>query len=618
MDATELEDVPRPTDDAFKTFYERGYRTWHRLWAGAVGDSTLPSTCLEWEHLFPQHPRLPVGLDPDDSGLVTAKSIWSSSEEHCSHPLFEQTLMITAAIGKPISIILLDDPDLSLCEWFGKDDGHLVVLMFAWAYALSARWAEIIPRASPIEYTASQAPWTTDAVFEEGGENGIPMVVELGELTGEAARWWAAVLAPGEGWKAALPHERSRLLSPWSVSKDLKYIGISLAGSSSHMSSHSVTPASFETALKYIEDYSVLHGADRASRAALAATLLLPVARLDKRNVRLHAPRGRCRKSEDMTKPGPSLFEERQKLQLDRLLTLSINAHGMKAVLGSIFYESGIPANACGGWLQGTMTLLQLKGRRDLHVLARIFFDRSPRISYLWLGAIITGAHRKFLWSTSDLLGLNRIDLHAGAWTGTLLSFIQEPVSPERHDQTSISRADECRLMFLSQEPPRPFPPIYPYSPVGYTDIRDTDLGVQLHAQCPGSHGLRFMSISWNCVAGRKDIQTVESKSVVSRSYTMNNLQDEDTEVKVDYSWLDRETDLSERVTRNLFCWMRQDGFTVAERDIHGHEWIDAFDSWDDESIHPGGDGLSTTGLNNDAQIGRWMAGMTTRRCNSI
>ncbi|KAI5866408.1 hypothetical protein GGS23DRAFT_602766 [Durotheca rogersii] len=561
MTFSELEDALRPTDDAFKAFYERGYRTWYKLWADAVGDCTLPSTCLEWEHRFPQHPFLPVGLDPDNSGLVTAKSTWLSSEGDCSNPPFEQTFQMAATIGKPTSIVLSDDPNLSLFEWFGKDDGHLVILIFAWAYALSARWAEIIPRASRMEYTTSQAPWAVYAVSDEAADNSKPMVVELGKLTGEAARWWAAVLAPGEGWKVAIPHERWRLLSPWSVTKEFGSINILLTSSSSHMSSHPPTPASFRMALN----------ADAQSRAALAAALLLPLAALDNRKVLLHAPRGLCRLPAD------------DLCQLDRLLTLSINAHGMKAILGSVFYEPGIPANACGAWLQGTMAVLKSKGTGNLHVLARMFFDRSPHISYLWLGGIITGAHRHFLRHISGLLGLNNIDLQAGAWTGTLLSFIQEPV----------------------QEPPRDFPPIYPYPPLGDTDIRDTDLGVQLHAHCPGNHGLQFLSVTWDCVGGRKDIQTTGSTSVVSRDYVMDSEQDEDK-------------DLSEGVTRNLFSWMRDmDGFAVAERDIYRHEWIDAFDS-DDESVHPEGDGRSTTGLNMDAQMGRWMASTLTRRCNSI
>lgn len=617
MTSVELEDVLRPTDDAFNAFYERGYRTWHNLMTGAADGCTLPSECLQWEHHFSQHPFLPVGLDPDESGLVTAKSTWLSSEGHCNIPTFQQTFQMAATIGKPTSAILADNPDLSLFEWFGKVEGHVVVLMFAWAYALSARWAEIIPRASPVEYTTSQAPWTVHPDTNEVTEDDGPMVVELGKLTGEAARRWAAILAPGEGWKAAIPHERWRLLSPWSVTKEFNNTNLALSGSSSTMNSQSPTPASFDTALKYIDEYSILHNASTQSRAALAAALLLPLAKLDNRKVLLHAPRGLCRQSGCIEMPRPSLFEERCLRQFDRLLTLSANAPGMKAVLGSIFYESNIPANACGAWLQGTMAVLKLKGPENPHLLARMFFDRSPHISFLWLGGIITGAHKDFLRGTHSLLGLNRIELHAAAWTGTLLSFIQEPVSSIHHDTTSISRADECRLMFLAQEPARDFPPIYPYPPLGETSIRDTDLGVQLHAHCPARHSLQFLSIAWNCVGGKKDIQTTEYVPLLSSNYTINNPQDEDEATGVDYSLLDRDRDLSEGVTRNLFSWMRDmDGFTVAEREIYRHEWIEDFDS-DEESVEPEGDGRSTTGLM-VAQMGCWMANSMTRRCNSI
>ena len=145
--------------------------------------------------------------------------------------------------------------------------------------------------------------------------------------------------------------------------------------------------------------------------------------------------------------------------------------------------------------------------------------------------------------------------------------------------------------MFLSQESSHNFPPIHPYPPAGDTYIKDTDLAVQNHLQCPGSHGLRFLSITWNCVGDRTEIQTAASPSIVSRIRHIDNVQDEDAKVERDYGCLDRERDLSAGVTRNLFSWMRDEsGFTAAERDIYRHEWIDALDS-DDESIHPEGDG---------------------------
>ncbi|KAJ3542096.1 hypothetical protein NM208_g4031 [Fusarium decemcellulare] len=615
-----LEDALRPTDGTYKAFYERGYRTWYKLLVSAVGDCTLPSACLEWENLYPQHPILPDDVDPDASGLVVAKSTWISSEGHCDIPAFEQTFRLVVTTWKPTSIILENNVDLSLHQWLGKDDGHVVVLMLAWAYALSARWTEMIPRATPMEYTTSQATWVSHSLSHEAFNNEESMLVDLGNVTGEAARWWAAVLAPEQGWKAIIPHERWSLLPPWTITKEFKNTNIVLTSSSSPLNCHSSIPASFKTALKHIEDYTRFHGADTQNRAALAAALLLPQARFDNRNVRLHAPRGLCRRLSKSTKQLPkiSLLEEPCLRQLDKLMTLSANVHGTKTVLGSIFYETGIPANACGAWSQGTMAVLKSKAAGNLHLLAHMFFHRSPHISFLWLGGIITGADEVFLRVSYALYGVSKIDLHEAAWTDTLISFIQEPVSTVPDNTASISRADECRLMFLTQDP-QGYPPINSYPPLGCTDIKDTTLGVQLHAHCPGSHGLRFLSITWPCVRANKGIQTTGPIYVLPKDHITNNLQEEDEAIEVDYSWLDREKEPSDCITRNMFCWMRDmDGYTVAERDIYRHEWIDAFDSSDDESLHPEGDGASTRGVDIDARLGSWVASTVTRRCNSL
>ncbi|EKJ76091.1 hypothetical protein FPSE_03723 [Fusarium pseudograminearum CS3096] len=611
MAFAELDDVLRPTDDTFKAFYEKGYRSWHKVSVDAAdGCACVPPECLQWEDLFPHHPILPDGLEPDDSGLVTAKSTWIS-RGNCDSPEFGQILQMTLTIGKPTSVVLTDDPELCLSE---LGDGHLVVLILAWAYALSVRWAEIIPRAS-MEYTSSQAPWT---VHSDPSKVDKHMVVELGELSGEEARWWAAVLSTGEDWKATIPDHRWCLLSPWSIAKNFNNTKLVLSGTHSPMTLTSPTSVCFKTALKYIDDYTKIHNTGLQSRAALAAALLLPLAKLDNRTVTLHTPKGSYRQSQQTQSPRPSLLDKHCLHQLDRLLNLSVNARGLKAVMGSIFYESGIPANACGAWLQGTAAVLQSKGTKNINHLSRMFFNRSPHISFLWLGGIITGAYKDFLRNTYSLLGLNRIELHAAAWTGTLLSFIQEPVHPiqTQNDTSFISRADECRLMFLIQEQRRDIPPIYPYPPLGETNIRDTDLGVQVHAYCPTPHELQFLSIAWNCVGGRKDIQTTGCIPPISRD---KGFKIEEGDCEVHYTFLDRDRDLSEGVTRNMFTWMRDmDGFTVAEREICRHEWIDAFDSdSDDESVDPEGDGKSTTGPS-EAQVGYWLVRSMTRRCDSI
>ncbi|KAI9163535.1 hypothetical protein HJFPF1_05152 [Paramyrothecium foliicola] len=161
-------------------------------------------------------------------------------------------------------------------------------------------------------------------------------------------------------------------------------MNIILTGSLTQTSSPLPAPASFRTALEYIELCSALHRASLQNRTALSTALFLSLAKLDNRKEYPKLP----------------LFEEHHQRQFDRILTLSAKDCGMKPVLGSIFYESGLTAKACGAWLQGTMAVLQSKGSDNLHILAR--------------------AHKDFLRSTSGLLGSNRIDVYEAAWTGTL------------------------------------------------------------------------------------------------------------------------------------------------------------------------------------------------------
>ncbi|WQF80754.1 hypothetical protein CDEST_05768 [Colletotrichum destructivum] len=552
--SVEMEDSLRPTDDTFMAFYERGYRVWYTLWKGAAAaDCSLSPMCLRMDRpLFLQRPVFPVGVDADELGIVTAKSSWISAGD-CDLAPFEQTFQVSAAVN-------------------------------------------MIGRASPMEYTTSQAPWAAANPETHGETTDDPkphMTVELGSsLTSDAAR---------------VTRESNNNTT------------IILTGTQPLEATHlSPPPATFEAALQYIDDYSILHRADIQSHAALAAALHLPLANFERRTVLLHVPRRACVRrragkaapegsgdsndplADDSTSPSAvrlnpcresdSHDPSRLRRRLDRLLTLSANATGMKAMLGSVFHEPGIPANACGAWLQGTMAVLRSKDAADnLTILGRMLFDRSPHISYLWLGGIITGAHKAFLRNTHGLLGLNRIDLHEAAWTGTLHSFFQEPTVPLKPDSSSITQADECRLMLLAQEPPRENPPMYPYPPLGDTAIQDTDLSVQLHA-------------NWASHSMTGGLQ----KTFLSRS-----------------TCLDREADLSEGVTRSLFTWMRyMDGFSVAELDILRHEWIDAFDSSDDdEAVCPEGDGFSLDGLGNGSwsQVGCWLARvMTTRRRDSV
>jgi hypothetical protein len=161
----------------------------------------------------------------------------------------------------------------------------------------------------------------------------------LGDIDDDAARWWAAVLALEGGWTATIPSDKGRILhSPW-YTKLISEQRFTLSrGTKSRPITAQYRAASFATALRYLSRYCEFHKVARQSHAALAATLLLPVANFDNRMVQLPTPRVRrkVRLNKETICKTPAWSENLK--QLVRLLTLSCNAVGTKALLNSIFF----------------------------------------------------------------------------------------------------------------------------------------------------------------------------------------------------------------------------------------------------------------------------------------
>ncbi|KAH7477670.1 hypothetical protein FOMA001_g10066 [Fusarium oxysporum f. sp. matthiolae] len=235
---------------------------------------------------------------------------------------------------------------------------------------------------------------------------------------------------------------------------------------------------------------------------------------------------------------------------------------------------------------------------------------RDPDRGFLWLGSFITGGNDKTL--REGRAGWWNIDLGAAAWTGTLMSFIQMPVPQFATNTRSISRADECRLLYLCHDINYTIPPLFPFPPFGSTAIEDTNIDVHEHILCGWDHSLRFSHLTWHCSDGTKVQQGPKVPSMATR---LKNgvLQGSVPEEEVDYEEYDSEDENSEMVTRNIFTWLRgDDGFPVAERAIREHEWIDNLDSEDDEPIE--GDVHSSF----DGHLHGWLLETSTQRSNSI
>ncbi|KAJ4134313.1 hypothetical protein NW765_008347 [Fusarium oxysporum] len=415
--------------------------------------------------------------------------------------------MILTADGRHSSATL---PDI-----FGKHSRHIPVLLQAWAYILSARWADLVPGAHLFRHDISLSNGNTSRSPPEHNSKS-PVTINLGAVSEGAAQWWTALLSVERGWSATMSNKEGRCLhSPWSISLESEIpILISVKGKSTASASADVSTTLSE-AYSYLAEYCSVHRIDDdVYLASLAGALMIPASKYDGRSIALPVP----------------------------------DAH----------------------WGGNDKTL------------------REGRAGW---------------WN---------IDLGAAAWTGTLMSFIQMPVPQFATDTRSISRADECRLLYLCHDINYTIPPLFPFPPFGSTAIEDTNIEVHEHILCGWDHSLRFSHLTWHCSDGTKVQQDPKVPSMATR---LKNgvLQGSVPEEEVDYEEYDSEDENSEMVTRNIFTWLRgDDGFPVAKRAIREHEWIDNLDSEDDEPIE--GDVHSSF----DGHLHGWLLETSTQRSNSI
>jgi len=617
-----MEDAVRPNMQAFKAMYERGYCTWFSLYEKTIAERQThfhwSDYLLQFENAFLNYPSFPENLlvDTSFSNTVVATGIsrWGTTQGSCDLPSFDQEFFIQVAADRPTVLDISDSPQSKFMfrGGFSEEDDHVTVLILAWAYILSARWAEIIPGASGPEYSHWEADWDHENVSNENAQSGSPtMNIFVGDIDDDAARWWAAILAMEGGWNASISSDNGVILhSPWHTKLVSKQRFTLSRGTRHGPLAPQPRTASFTTALHYLARYCEFHQVtDHQSHAALAATLFLPVTRYDNTRVYLANPRvsRKVRLIEETIRKTPSWSENPK--QLDKLITLSCNAVGTKALLNSVFYEPDVACNICGAWLQGTFSFLNSDIMQDQHILLNVLMKRDPSLGILWLGAFIIGAQTRALQEARR--GWWKIDLHVAAWTGTLMSFIQEPVSTLPRIE-EISRADEFRLLYLSHEQYYNVAPLFPFPPFGSIALKDTNIEVHQHAQCDTNHRLEYEGLTWRCRGGQHTATTVPRLPLRAKYG-----QSIDDNISIAYDKLDNEDDdCSEMVTRNVFTWMRdQDGFPPAERAIREHEWIDNLD-WDDDDspIKVTGNAQSVVGGN----LHGWLLKTMTKRSNSL
>ena len=211
------------TDEQFRSAYQQAFQTWARLHCGNAQEIGLPSQAFSSIlELTNGHPILPRQLQLSQNSFgVYAKgtSIWGSTKADCPSgiPQFHQTLEVEVGTTEPTALsISSNDADKSPHKHpFRRDDNYLAILILAWTYILSARWAETMSGSCTMSYTEAKSASLEDLSEQNDNEGVFEISLENAGI--QEARWWAAILALGQGWHARMESGHKTYMSPWSV-----------------------------------------------------------------------------------------------------------------------------------------------------------------------------------------------------------------------------------------------------------------------------------------------------------------------------------------------------------------------------------------------------------------
>jgi hypothetical protein len=486
----------------------------------------------------------------------------------------------------------------SYCSWFANDDNYLAVLILAWSYILSARWTELMPEICSLEYTQAFTPHSKAMNNTEQAQDAVHIDIDYADE--QEARWWSAILSPGQGWRATMHLGQNTFFAPWSndLQSDAQFV-ISLPT----QQTTALRKPNFLTACEYLTRFCVRHNVTDQSQAALAAALLLP-SMSGKRTMELPIPRI----SGSNLPQNHENHEEVHSSQAhpmhcpDRFLMLSCTVRGTRPILLSAFYDTQIECNTVTPWLQGSLSAIDTLAKNDSCIIGRMCMEGSPSVAYLWIGATILGLQERLLQDVRQ--GHIPFDLESAAWTGTLQSFIQQPVSDRLVANGYVTRADECRLLFLSRSDNHVRCPIVQWKPFGSTPVEDVNVEVRLHCDC-GGHQLQYQGLLWNNGDGK---YSLDHATLQPTNLPVTPPYDSGEQVLVSYEALNRtDEDICENATRSILSWLRSDGWARHEIEMSKHPWLENYVS---ESESENEDEVaSDDGVKNLSYVASWVHG---------
>jgi hypothetical protein len=595
----------RPDSESIQRLLQKSGSLWSS-YATAATDARLPAECNQIQNVLSRVPAFPTRLLQSNQttstlrylhsafGLqISGRSSWHTSHGECELPPKILHCDILCGVRSSTGCVLVEH--CRFADWPGiqnedeeeRRGNHLAILILAWSYILSARWIELQGNGHGMHYADMQAAWLKKE--EEQGEEDVSqgiIEVDIGEASLGAARWWAAILAAGDGWRAELTVGDQLYRSPWSAhiasSRKLKLRTIH-----THAPNESQLPPSSDEALDYLREYCESHGIGSQCIPALAASLFLPWKNGEKDSpVSLPVPKifqaptvSERKPSSSSSSPLQNTLRTQYQL-LPYYMTLSCNVWGLRALLCGTFYEPAVPCILVSPWLQPVFEMIDpIIAREDFGRFVTIMSKRQPRLAALWLGAVMLGIEKTVLLYTR---AGPPVELHVAAWTGTIHSFINFTSHSRCVKGNEISRAGECRLLFLTGCENHLRVPIFPWQPFGSTPLELTEIEVQQHATCRG-HELQYEGWCWDTADGLSSGDCGFGRNIAMDA-TATEIDIASVSASTHLRALESEN-LSKSATRGIFGWLRADGYPPNEKDIFTHDWFDVGSSSEEGSV---------------------------------
>ncbi|KAI9732140.1 MAG: hypothetical protein M1834_004236 [Cirrosporium novae-zelandiae] len=539
-------DQIKPSAEDKNNMISKSWFIWNSLVENASSRISFPKQIPLSQSILQNVPdfrstKLLSSLSPGHTNLVASgRSVWRiGSNCELVHKIIDHSII--TAISKTVSCTTKDSGGFE--SWIGiegkesTDRNYLAILISAWAYIISAHWAE--SQEGHLQYTdkrGSVSPIILDPNY----------IIDIGNADEAETKWWTAVAAQN-GWKATISSNfegvNGTFVSPWSI--DIDFEPTLTVCSTSIPSPVESSCATASEAYSHLVRFCKLHGIFDQALIALSATLTFPTHSFKNFPAKLPTPKHTRIPSNKYDSTTDTDFRALEKIYRAIGCYMTISALGIVPLLCSMFFEETVPCNLSGEWLETAFQALRPIQHHNLH-LAIVGSLRRPSLGFWWTGACLTGLAEMILRSDLEQIYMP-IDLVCGWWTGNPQSFICcHHTTTASTSEKWIFRWKEALLLYISGERQLP---LCPWRPPGKSLVRDTELSVQGHAYCI-DHFLRMESWIWFGADGNTHIDY---------GYSINPEKNSDKQISYkanSSSKLPDQIEISNKASRQYTLWI--------------------------------------------------------------